>query len=113
LGGAVFWPLNTDPTFDLIGISDHRLVYLDLQIRPIPAEAVRNLSAAWQNGSVVLTWDAAAGHTYRVEHSAGLDGPWVETPAIPVTVDAGLHATAIHAAAAGPRHFYRVVIGFQ
>jgi hypothetical protein len=37
LDGAVFWPLNTDPLFGLVGVfpfpsSDHRLVWLDLKV---------------------------------------------------------------------------------
>src|SRR5690606_26804037 len=32
LGGAVFWPASDDPAFTLVGASDHRLVYLDLEI---------------------------------------------------------------------------------
>jgi hypothetical protein len=37
-GGAVFWPLEADPTHRLVEASDHRLVYLDLVVRPAPAE---------------------------------------------------------------------------
>jgi hypothetical protein len=38
LDGAVFWPLNTDPLFGLVGVfpfpsSDHRLVWVDLKVR--------------------------------------------------------------------------------
>lgn len=38
LDGAVFWPLNTDPLFGLVGLfpfpsSDHRLVWVDLKIK--------------------------------------------------------------------------------
>ena len=37
LDGAVFWPLNTDPLFGLVGLfpfpsSDHRLVWVDLRV---------------------------------------------------------------------------------
>jgi hypothetical protein len=37
LDGAVFWPLNTDPLFGLVGVfpfpsSDHRLVWVDLKV---------------------------------------------------------------------------------
>jgi Endonuclease/Exonuclease/phosphatase family len=37
LDGAVFWPLNTDPLFRLVGVfpflsSDHRLVWIDLKV---------------------------------------------------------------------------------
>ena len=35
--GAVFWPLNTDPLFPLVGVfpfpsSDHRLVWIDVRV---------------------------------------------------------------------------------
>ncbi len=30
VGGAVYWPASDDPSFALVGASDHRLVYLDL-----------------------------------------------------------------------------------
>lgn len=47
-GAGIFWPANTDPLFGLAGLfspalpggfpaSDHRLVYVDLQVVPAPA----------------------------------------------------------------------------
>lgn len=38
LGGGVFWPRSTDPRFPLVGVfpfptSDHRLVYIDAEVR--------------------------------------------------------------------------------
>lgn len=55
-GGGVFWPLNTDPLFPLVGTynpsflagfpsSDHRSVYLDLALVPEPATVALLLSA--------------------------------------------------------------------
>jgi hypothetical protein len=36
-GAAVFWPLNNDPLFGLVGLfpfpsSDHRLVWIDVRV---------------------------------------------------------------------------------
>lgn len=29
---AVFWPTSDDPLFDLVGSSDHRLVWIDVRV---------------------------------------------------------------------------------
>ncbi len=31
---GVFWPLSDDPLFDLVGVSDHRLVWVDMVVGP-------------------------------------------------------------------------------
>ena len=46
LDGAVFWPLDSDPLFRLVGVfpfpsSDHRLVWVDLKVPGATATASR------------------------------------------------------------------------
>ena len=123
-GSGVFWPLNTDPGFDLLYLSasrtesnqttDHRLVYLDLIVLPLLNEAVRGLAARREGDDVVLTWDGQAGVTYGVETSTDLLA-WTPAPQIPVTVDAEtFSASAREAGVAGaPPRFYRVVASIE
>lgn len=113
LGSGVFWPLSSDPNYGLLFTSgstqttDHRLVYLDLAVLPIPSEAARDFQAVRQGNDIVLSWRTQQGVAYMVEQSGDLV-TWSATPAIPVTFSAG-GATAIDTgAAAGAQKFYRL-----
>ena len=110
LTGAVFWPLNTDPTFPLVSASDHRLVRMDFTVLPIISQAVRSLAAVKQGADVVLTWGTQSGVSYLVQTSPNL-AAWTDAPGITIALDGGAQtATATEAgAAAGPDKFYRVV----
>lgn len=59
------------------------------------------------NGTVTLTWDSAAGRTYRVEHKTALADPqW--TPLVPDVTATGPAATATDPVGPNPQRFYRV-----
>jgi hypothetical protein len=108
LGGGVFWPLNTDPTFALIAASDHRLVWMDLAVVPVVRQAVRELQSAAQGQNAVITWRTQQGVTYQVERSSDL-AAWSSTPAIPIFFDADL-AIATDAGGLGSLpQFYRII----
>ena len=118
-GGGVFWPAATDPLYPLLfktasftqsnQVTDHRLVWLDLTVLPIPSQAVRNLSVARQGSDYLLSWQTQPGVTYTVEQSPDLS-TWSATPTIPITFDTpNATATALDAGAAlGPQKFYRL-----
>jgi Endonuclease/Exonuclease/phosphatase family len=120
IGGGVFWPLNTDPTFGLLFLSasqtqsnqttDHRLVWTDFAVVPVVRQAVRGLNSTAQGSDVVLMWGTQSGITYKVEQSTDLAG-WTDTPEIPIVFDNQLlTATATHSSGmAGLQRFYRVV----
>lgn len=110
VAGGVFWPLNTDATFSLISASDHRLVWLDLAVIPIVADAARNFYAWREGADVVLSWATQFGIGYKVQTSSDLSA-WSDAPQIAVALDVATQsgrAVDISGAAAGAR-FYRLV----
>ena len=72
-GGAIFWPIGNEEGVDLIGASDHRLVWMDLVVTPLISEAVRGLAVGIEAMDVVLNWESAAGTAYEVEVSEDLE----------------------------------------
>jgi len=63
LGGAVFWPTGSDPGANLLSASDHRPVYMDLELEPFPNEVVRDLGIIVSNGDATLRWQGITGKT--------------------------------------------------
>ena len=113
ISGGVFWPIPSDPTSALIGISDHRLVYLDLTLTPIISEAVRRLTVTREQGNVVLAWQAQPGVTYNVQTSMDLFG-WADAPQIGVTINPTTQsARAIDSAPGGAAKYYRLVTALE
>lgn len=76
-GGAVFWPSTGQDGANLVGVSDHRPVYLDLELKPTASEAVRLLSVDRDGWEVTLTWLAVDGVSYGIELSSDMtEGNW-------------------------------------
>ena len=67
--GAVFWPTGNSPGANRLSASDHRPVYLDLEIIPTIEEAVRDLTIDVST----LTWQALPDVTYQIEASTDLE----------------------------------------
>ena len=119
-GSGVFWPLTSDPAYSALFTSgttqatDHRLVWLDLTVLPIPRQAAREFKAARANENVVLTWRTQTGVTYRVEQSTGLSA-WAPAPEVAITIDpANGTATATGPDAFGiPQRFYRLALSLE
>ena len=110
VGGAVYWPAAGETGATLITASDHRMVYLDLEIAPLIDEAVRDLVIRREGDACVLTWKTQAGATYGVEATASLEtGAWqpVDPPGIVLDPEAGT-ATATLPDSGLPPVFYRV-----
>ena len=120
LGGGVFWPLSSDPTYAALFLSgsqsqanqttDHRMVWLDLAVTPILSQAVRDLAATRQGADVVVTWGTQAGVTYAIETSPQVS-PWAGDPGPAIVFDAvnqTATATDSSAISSAPK-FYRVV----
>ncbi len=71
-GGAVFWPTGTDDGANLIGVSDHRPVYLDLVFEPMIDQLVRDLTISRTGNEVTLTWLGDPAASYGIEVSSNL-----------------------------------------
>lgn len=77
-GGAVFWPSTGQDGANLVTVSDHRPVYLDLELLPLTNEAVQLLSIERNDWEVTLFWLAEEGVLYGIELSSDLtEGNWV------------------------------------
>lgn len=117
-GSGVFWPLNNDPAYPALFTSgstqatDHRLVWLDLKVLPIPREAARNFRTTRSGDDVVLTWHTQPGVTYQVEQSTDL-ASWSATPEIAISFDPDNGAASAADAFAGPRKFYRLALSLD
>ena len=72
LGGAVFWPTGGSPGANRLSASDHRPVYLDLELTPLPEEAIQDLNLSLEDDIVTLTWAGAEGANYQIEDSTDL-----------------------------------------
>jgi hypothetical protein len=113
-GGGVFWPLPSQSGAALLAASDHRLVWLDVEVTPLIEEAVRDLSVAIVGDDVTLEWRTAPGVAYQVARSTDLAN-WATALSISVVVDE-LQQTASAVDAAGAvesARFYRVVAAFE
>jgi 3-phytase len=111
LGGGVFWPTTSEPGAALVGVSDHRLVWMDLAPIPQLELAIAQLRAATENGQLILRWISAAGYTYAVESATWLSGPWQKEMSMVPTIS-GSAAQAVDSAPSPGKKFYRLRIGF-
>jgi 3-phytase len=115
LSGGIFWPATSDVALtNLIAVSDHRAVHFDLALTPIPEVVVQGLAVTLVNGNAQLQWQGRAGYQYQIQFAESLNGPWLETPEIPITLHPNTFAaTATDVNPAAGRRFYRVKITFQ
>ena len=111
--GAVFWPLAGEEGAGLVGASDHRLVWMDLELTPLISDAVGGLQIGIDEQDVVIGWDARSDIDYGIECSVDLSG-WEELAGAAIEIADGV-ATFRHAGAAtmGGRKFYRITAGFS
>ena len=112
LGGAVFWPTGGQAGANLVTVSDHRPVYMDLQLVPLIEEAVADLSVNHLPNEVRLTWTYDDEVTYRLEESADLqNASWQTVTGVAMTTVGGSATFAV------PRshdtRFYRIVAFFE
>jgi hypothetical protein len=71
-GGAVFWPTTGMTGATAIATSDHRPVYMDLELLPIIETAVRNLKATTNGTNINITWNTEPSVIYGLETSPDL-----------------------------------------
>jgi hypothetical protein len=100
--------LNNDPTFPLVSASDHRLVYLDVEVTAIAAAAVRQLSISKQAEALVLNWKTQPSVAYAVQETQTF-GMWEPTTEAQISlVPETQSATALLPASGLLQKFYRV-----
>jgi len=88
--GAVFWPAPGQEGANLISISDHRPVYLDLEFQATAEELVRHLTIERAGDQITLTWSAEAGVVYGIEKNPNLElGNWTTVPEPGIEVSDG------------------------
>lgn len=115
VGSGVFWPASGEDGRSLVSASDHRLVYVDLELTPLLSMAVPDLAIAVEGGDIALSWMASEGVAYSVWASDSLaESSWELVPEMAVVVEAGgATATDIGAAVGGGRRFYKVGAAFE
>ena len=114
--GAVFWPGPSDPLRAVVSDrdpSDHHMVWVDLRPQISLTEAVIGFDAIWNGTALILTWQAADGYAYKVQHSATMaTGTWIDTGvAVSITPGTGQASAPIAASPAG-KMFYRLQVTF-
>lgn len=72
LGGAVFWPTGNEPGTNLLSASDHRPVYMDLELEPFPEELIREVEVSVASDTVMLSWLGVSDASYKIETSEDL-----------------------------------------
>lgn len=120
LGGGVFWPASTDPLFPLLFLSasqtqsnqttDHRLVYVDVEVIPVLSQAVRGLAVSKQSADIVLTWGTQTGITYRLQTSPDL-AVWTDASELALVLNGETQTATVTdpGAAGGGKRFYRII----
>ncbi len=104
LGGAVFWPTGSDSGANLLSASDHRPVYMDLELDPFPEEILRDLEVSVTDGTATLSWKGLADANYAIEASDDLFG-WAPQNE-PISFNSGTWSASFPSSQA--RRFLRV-----
>ncbi len=111
--GAIFWPSPGQPGADLIGVSDHRLVWMDLRLTPLISEVASGLRIEIDGADVVVAWQAQPqGIAYGIECSGDL-AAWTILQGARVELAGGQASFRDAGAATVPgRKHYRVTAEF-
>lgn len=110
--GAVFWPTGSQEGANLVTVSDHRLVYLDLKLVPLIDEVVRDLTVETSEQQLVIRWKAKGEASYRLEKATNLDtDTWVRLDEVEIEIEEEI-ATATLPAPIG-REFFRIAASYE
>jgi len=111
-GGAVFWPTGNQEGANLVTVSDHRPVYLDLTLVPLIDEVVRELKVTRAGSNFQITWQVVDGVRYRLERAADLAADlWEDLDGVEVSLVNGM-ATAV-VSPEGGTSYYRVAVVYK
>ncbi len=110
--GAVFWPTDDQDGADLVTSSDHRPVYLDLQLIPLIDEAVSDIQITHQVSDFTLSWSVQEEVSYRLEQSLNLEaGTWTSLGEIEIMIESGT-ATAVLPSPSATQ-FFRIIAFYE
>ncbi len=110
--GAVFWPTGSQEGANLVTVSDHRLVYLDLKLVPLIDEVVQDLMVENSGEELVIRWKATGEARYRLEKTSDLDSEtWVRLDEVEIGIEEGT-ASATLPAPTG-RDFFRIAAYYE
>jgi len=107
LSRAVFWPTGSADGATLVNTSDHRPVYVDLEILPFIEDAVRDLDISVNGVNVAFTWNTEPGVEYGLETSADLKS-WTPDSSTVVLLDAESQSASASIPNSGEPHFIRI-----
>ena len=105
--GAVFWPTGGQDGANLVTVSDHRPVYLDLKMVPLIDEAVRDLALIRDGEAFRISWKVGDGVSYRLEQTDDLgEDDWATVVGATVEVEEGVASVSV--SPSGGAAYYRV-----
>lgn len=107
LGGAVFWPTGGADGASLVTVSDHRPVYMDLELLPFIENAVRDLLVAAVGENVVLTWNTETGVEYGIETCTDLES-WLPDESSSIQFDTPNQSASAQFPNSGAPRFIRI-----
>jgi endonuclease/exonuclease/phosphatase family metal-dependent hydrolase len=111
-GGGVFWPSGAQEGANLVTVSDHRLVYLDLKLVPLIDEVVRDLSVDLSGENLVITWVKKDEVSYRLEKTNDLDADeWERLDDLEIDLQGDLATATLPPPTT--RGFFRIVAAYE
>lgn len=109
--GAVYWPTGNQDGANLVTVSDHRPVYLDLKLVPLIDEVVRDLKVTKVGNDFRISWEAADGVAYRLERTEDLGSEkWEALDQTSITLKNGQASAVV--SSSGGAVFYRVAASY-
>lgn len=107
---TVFWPESGDPDSRLLSVSDHRMVYVDLEVTggqltsTLPDIRIRHTGEQAE-----LTWVVQEEATYQVQYTENLSSDaWIPMPEASVVVNSELKEASVKDSINSDSRFYRV-----
>ncbi|MEZ5329696.1 MAG: endonuclease/exonuclease/phosphatase family protein [Verrucomicrobiales bacterium] len=109
---AVFWPEASDPSSRLLSVSDHRMVYVDLEFASEPSTpALPNVNIRHSVNQSELTWAAQPGVVYELQTSNDLQSDsWSAANEIEIVIDPLTQTAVANDPAPLPMRFYRIAL---
>lgn len=109
--GAVFWPTGVQEGANLVTVSDHRLVYLDLTLIPLIDEVVRGIHVKNELGGIYISWEGESNILYQLEKTNNLADPdWQRTLDTPTIDQDGCHVFEV--STESDSTYYRIVASY-